>query len=96
MMAASLPDLDSLDLEAMKVLLIAQHDGHMRTLSSRATEIERLTMLVAKLQHMLFGRKSEKVLRHIEQLEFQIEDLVVASAIEDAQAVAPKERPAPA
>ena len=45
---------------------------------------------------MLFGRKSEKVLRQIKQLELQIEDLVVASAIEEAQAVAPKERPAPA
>jgi hypothetical protein len=37
-----------------------------------------------------FGAKSEKVLRQIEQLEFQLEDLQAASAIEEAQAVAPK------
>jgi len=36
---------------------------------------------------MLFGTKSEKVLRQIEQLEFQLEDLQAASAIEEAQAV---------
>ena len=96
MLAAALPDLDSLDLQAMKALVIAQHEHYSKTLSSRATEIERLTLLVKKLQQMLFGRKSEKVLRQIEQLELQIEDLVVASAIEEAQAVVPKERPAPA
>jgi hypothetical protein len=31
---------------------------------------------------MLFGRKSEKVLGQIEQLEFQTEDLVVALAVD--------------
>jgi transposase len=96
MLAASLPDLDSLDLEAMKALVIAQHERYTRTLSSRTTEIDRLTLLVAKLKHMLFGRKSEKVLHQIEQLEFQIEDLVVTSAAEEVHAVAPQERPAPA
>ena len=42
MFAASLPDLDSLDLEAAKALLIAQHESYTATLSSRSTEIERL------------------------------------------------------
>ena len=69
---------------------------HAGTLSSRAGEIERLVLLVAKLNQMLFGRKSEKVLRQIEQLEFQLEDLQAASAVEEAQAAAPAERPAPA
>jgi hypothetical protein len=55
MIAESLPDLDSLDLEAAKALLVA-----------RSTEIERLMLLVEKLQRMLFGPKSEKVLRQIE------------------------------
>ena len=96
MFAAALPDLDSLDLEAMKALVIAQHERYSKTLSSRTSEIDRLTLLVKKLQHMLFGRKSEKVLRQIEQLELQIEDLVAESAVEEAQAVAPQERPAPA
>ena len=96
MSAAALPDLDSLDLQAMKALLIAQHERYTATLSSRAREIERLVLLVAKLQHMLFGRKSEKVLRQIEQLELQIEDLQAASAIEETQVILTTERPAPA
>jgi hypothetical protein len=67
MFAAALPDLDSLDLEAAKALLIAQHKRYTATLTSRASEIERLVLLVEKLQRMLFGAKSEKVLRQIEQ-----------------------------
>jgi hypothetical protein len=39
-----------------------------------------------------FGAKSEKVLRQIEQLEFQLEELQAASAIEEAQAVAPQNK----
>src|SRR5271154_3591851 len=93
MFAASLPDLDSLDLEAAKALLIAQHSSYTATLSSRSTEIERLVLLVEKLQRMLFGSKSEKVLRQIEQLELQLEELQAAAAIEETQAVAAPERP---
>jgi len=89
MVAAAFPDLDSLDLEAMKALLIAQHERYTATLS----EIERLVLLVEKLQRMLFGTKSEKVLRQIEQLQFQLEDLQTASAIEELQVVPPSERP---
>ena len=48
MLVASLPDLDSLDLEAVKALLIAQHERYTATLFSRATEIERLVLLVGK------------------------------------------------
>ena len=96
MIAVPLPDLDALDLQAAKALLIEQHRSYMSALSSRTSEIERLALLVEKLQRMLFGAKSEKVLRQIEQLEFQLEDLQAASAIEEAQAVPPAERPAPA
>ena len=78
MVAASLPDLDSLDFEAVKALVRTQHEK----LTSRASEIDRLVLLVEKLQHILFGQKSEKVLRQIEQLEFQIEDLQTADAVE--------------
>lgn len=93
MFAASLPDLDSLDLEAAKALLIAQHESYTATLSSRSTEIERLVLLVEKLQRMLFGTKSEKVLRQIEQLELQLEELQVANAIEERAAAASADRP---
>jgi transposase len=89
MHAAPLPDLDALDLEAAKALLIAQH----QRLGSRASEIERLHLLVEKLQRMLFGSKSEKVLRQIEQLELQLEELQAASAIEERAATAASDRP---
>lgn len=46
MLAPAFPDLDSLDFEAMKALVIAQHERYSRTLTSRATEIDRLTLLV--------------------------------------------------
>jgi hypothetical protein len=39
MFATALPDLDSLDLEAAKALLIAQHKRYTATLTSRASEI---------------------------------------------------------
>ncbi len=45
---------------------------------------------------MLFGAKSEKVLRQIGQLELQLEELQAARAIEESKADAPTERPAPA
>jgi transposase len=93
MFAASLPDLDSLDLKAAKALLIAQHQSYTATLSSRSTEVERLMLLVEKLQRMLFGRKSEKVLRQIEQLELQLEELQATNAIEERAAAASVARP---
>jgi hypothetical protein len=62
---------------------MAQHEPYTVTLSSRTSEIGRLALLVEKLQRTLFGTKSEKVLRQIEQLEFQLDDLQVARARSD-------------
>lgn len=93
MFPAVLPDLDGLDLEAAKTLLKRQHERYTATLSSRTTEIERLVLLVEKLQRMLFGTKSEKVLRQIEQLELQLEELQAASAIEEQTAASAASRP---
>ncbi len=39
-----------------RALILAQH----QQLLSRETEIEHLQLLIAKLQHMQFGRKSEE------------------------------------
>src|SRR5271170_3850996 len=101
--ALSLPDLDALDPAALKAMILAQRDHskaererYTITLTSRTSEIERLVLLVEKLQRMLFGAKSEKVFRQIEQLEFQLEDLQAASAVEEAHTVSPAERPAAA
>jgi transposase len=96
MVAVPLPDLDALDLQAAKALLIAQHQRYTATLTSRTSEIERLVLLVEKLQRMLFGAKSEKVLRQIDQLESQLEELQAANAIEESKAAAEAERPEPA
>jgi hypothetical protein len=87
--ALMLPDLNALDPDALKALLIEQHEKYTATLTSRSGEIERLKLLVEKLQRMLFGTKSEKVMRQIEQLELQLEELQAASAIEENAAILP-------
>lgn len=66
-----LPDLDSLDVHALKALLAAAHSE----LESRDTEIENLKLLILKLKRMQFGPRSEKLDRNIEQLELRLEDL---------------------
>jgi len=96
MVSAPLPDLDTLDLQAAKELLIEQHQRYTATLTSRTSEIERLVLLVEKLQRMLFGAKSEKVLRQIDQLELQLEELQAANAIEESKDAATAGRVAPA
>jgi transposase len=40
-------------------------------------EIERLSLLLEKLKRMLFGRKSEKLLHQIEQLELELEEAYI-------------------
>ena len=71
MSVTTLPDLNLLPAEALKALVLAQHEQ----LLWRESEIEHLKLLIAKLQRMQFGRKSEKVARQIEQLELRLEDL---------------------
>ena len=75
---AALPDLDTLNPEALKSLIVAQHEQLLskeEQLASRDEEIERLKLLIAKLRRMQFGRKSEKLQRQIEQLELRLEEL---------------------
>ena len=45
---ATLPDLDGLDLNELKALIISQHE----LIVSRDGELERLKLLIAKLQRM--------------------------------------------
>jgi transposase len=66
-----LPDLDSLDSAALKALIRFQQE----LIVSSRTEIENLKLLIAKLRRMQFGTRSEKLDRHIEQLELRLEDL---------------------
>ncbi len=69
------PNLDELNPAAMKALVAGLY-----------AQIEHLKLVIAKLRRMQFGRKSEKVSRHIEQLDLQLEGLADAVA-EPARAV---------
>jgi transposase len=66
-----LPDLDTLNVEALKALVLAKQ----AELDSRTTEIENLKLLILKLKRMHFGARSEKYDRDIQQLELRLEDL---------------------
>ena len=80
-----LPDLNLLPAEALKALVRAQHEQ----LLWRESEIERLKLLIAKLQRMQFGPKSEKLARQIEQLELRLEDLQAKPAESKPAATTP-------
>jgi transposase len=68
----------------------------------RDSEIEHLKLVIAKLRRMMFGTKSEKVTREIEQLELKLEELetcqseraVPTSTVADARSK-PARRPLP-
>jgi transposase len=74
-----LPDLDTLDMQALKALVLAKQSE----LDSRETEIENLKLLILKLRHMHFGPRSEKLNADIEQLELRLEDLEANQAAAD-------------
>src|SRR5207245_11286988 len=83
MLSATLPDLSRLDREALQALLVAEHEERMATeqrLLTRESEIEHLKLLIAKLQRMQFGRKSEKRARQLEQLELRLEEMQLSAA----------------
>ncbi len=66
----ALPDLDRLDNEALKALVVAQRES----LDSHSQQVEHLKLVVEKLRRMIFGAKSEKVIVQVEQFELQLED----------------------
>jgi transposase len=81
---ATPPDVDVLDRAAVKALV-----------ASLYAEIEHLKLVVAKLQRMHFGRKSEKLHRQIEQLELHLEGLQAAAAQPMRPVVKPQPKAAP-
>jgi transposase len=85
MSAVALPDLNALPVDALRALILAQHEQ----LISREREIEHLQLLLAKLQRMQFGRKSEKLERQIEQLELRLEELESKRSEQEPNAPAP-------
>lgn len=74
---AALADLDSLDKETLKALLIRER-------SSNARQIEHLKLVIEKYRRMLFGTKSEKLSGELEQMELQLEELETSEAAEEA------------
>src|SRR6202161_4098571 len=83
----TLPDLDALQPQELKILILSQHEQLLskdEQLLSRDTEIERLKLLIAKLRRMQFGRKSEKLDRQIEQLELRLDELEASRAQQSA------------
>jgi len=99
-----LPDLDALNPNELKALIIAQHQeiflqqeqllSKDEQLLSRDNEIEHLKLLLARLRRMQFGRKSERLDREIEQLELRLDELQTARAENRVSSPAPAS-PAP-
>ena len=86
------------DIEALKALLLAAReelDAKNAELCSHAAEIERLKLLVAKLQRLQFGRRSEKLDREIEQLQLRLEELQVLSQPAPSRKPATEEKTQP-
>jgi transposase len=80
---ATLPDLNTLNPEELKAVILSQHEQLLskdEQLASRDEEIERLKLLIVKLRRMQFGRKSEKLDWQIEQLELKLDELVASRA----------------
>jgi transposase len=73
-----LPD----DVAALQALVLAQR----ALISERDLEIERLRVLIDKLNRMQYGRKSERIERQLAELETEFEDLTARRGIVDAQA----------
>ena len=122
---ASLPDLDTLDREALVALILAHREkltslvaardeelrrleaeleAHRQTLSEQADElhsrgarIEHLKLMIDKLRHALFGKKSEKIVIQLEQLELQLEEEETTQAEAEAvvERVSPAQEPKP-
>ena len=91
---ADLPDLTSLDSNALRALLIEKHtlvieqhaaiEQQRAALDERRHEIETLKLYILKLKRMKFGRSSEKLDQQIEQLELRLEDLETAEAAKES------------
>jgi transposase len=91
MLPAPLPDLDGLDPEVLKALLIAKHNESVeqhKQLMSNSQEIEHLRLVIEKYRRMIFGRKSEKLSGELAQLELRLEELEATQAADQAAAEA--------
>ena len=70
---------DSHDTEGLKAALVA---SEARAAAAEASEIAALTLMIEKLRRALYGRRSERKERLLDQLELALDELT-ASATED-------------
>jgi transposase len=91
----TLPNLDRLDNEALKALVVEQREQHLKALSSKTRQVEHLKLVVEKLRRMIFGAKSEKAVLKVEQFELQLEETETeqAAAEEEIEAPATEAKP---
>jgi len=80
-----LPDLDRLDVQSLKALVLAKQ----AELDSRTTEIDSLKLLILKLKRMHFGPSSERYARDLQQLELRLEDLEANQAAAEPPPIVP-------
>src|ERR1700761_8112127 len=83
-------DLSQLDREALLALVVDQREK----LLNRNSEIEHLKLIISQLRRMMFGKRSEKIARQVEQLELKLEELQTAEA-EKAAATADRQAKPP-
>jgi transposase len=106
-------DLSTLDRGVLEALVVSQQQeilsknealvAQQEKVLSRDDEIEHLKLVIVKLRRMVFGTKSEKVTREIDQLELKLEELENNQAQRVAAATTattpaktkPKRRPLP-
>jgi transposase len=73
-----LPDLDRLDNEALKALVVEQ-----------TQQVEHLKLVVEKFRRMIFGAKSEKAVIQVEQFELQLEETETEQVAAEEEIEAP-------
>jgi transposase len=71
--------------------LQSELDSHRQIISEQAYElnargqrIEHMKLMIEKLRQMMFGKKSEKVILKLEQLEFELEEEETTQAVTEA------------
>jgi transposase len=81
------------ELDAQRQALSEQAEE----LDSRSARIEHLKLMVEKFRHMIFGRKSEKLVLKLEQMEFELEEDETTQAEAEAisERVSPGKEPKP-
>jgi transposase len=85
----TLPDLDRLDNEALKALVVEQREQHLKALSSKTQQVEHLKLVVEKLRRMIFGAKSERAVIQVEQFELELEETETEQAVAEEEIEVP-------